>query len=727
MPPPSFLSCALWAQGARVFFFFHPLAQTRSIMLMTRIFRFAQRSVPKMSSTERIALRSGTAGIERAAFAGDMSLDTFKKYAPHPLTATDKRMLAKAPSLLSEVDEATILRQRVTPPDHPFWSHAKREGFFGLIVPDKYGGNHMSNTGLSKLLQALSSCSASVPVHIMVPASLGPAELLVHYGTAEQRERFLPRLARGAIPCFGLTSADAGSDAAGSMVDVGRVVDTADGRGPKILLNCAKRYITLAPMADIVGIAFKLEDADGVMERACGRPVHGEITLALVERGRVGLTLGPYSDPLGVGFVNGTVEARDIELSPAEDVIGGLDGVGHGWKFLMEALAAGRGIALPAGAAGSSKMLVCGVAGYAAIRKQFKLPLSAFEGVQEKLVDMALRTYEIDSMVAIMNSALDDGERPPVLSAILKQRTTELGRDVVMHAMDIVAGAAICMGPRNFVAPAYLSSPIGITVEGSNTMTRSLLIFGQGIVRSHPHLLDILTAIENDRQDEFARLLSRMVIDNAKLFATPLLMAEPLEEFVHFFSLSSNASLLLGGELKRREFLSGRYADILSCLVSGFAMEWHARHVPENMRPTEAFLVACRMKVLHELQEACNELIDNHPHSFVHRMLYMRKVGSRSRHRPCSDGTKADVVEELTTYDSSLRRLFKRDILTLHPTIRLIEEALEHPDRADVLRSEIIRTDVYSLDADGASIFDDDGAAATVGAAQTRGCVTKQD
>lgn len=298
---------------------------------------------------------------------------------------------------------------------------------------------------------------------------------------------------------------------------------------------------------------------------------------------RPGLTLGAYSDPLGVGFVNGTVDARDIELSPAQDVIGGLHGVGHGWKFLMEALAAGRGIALPAGAAGSSKMLVCGVAGYAAIRKQFKLPLSAFEGVQEKLVDMALRTYEIDSMVAIMNAALDDGERPPVLSAILKQRTTELGRDVVMHAMDIVAGAAICMGPRNFVAPAYLSSPIGITVEGSNTMTRSLLIFGQGIVRSHPHLLDILTAIENDRRDDFARLLGQMLIDNAKLFATPRMAETPLEEFVHFFSLSSNASLVLGGELKRREFLSGRYADILSCLVSGLHSSRRKFDEPQNM------------------------------------------------------------------------------------------------------------------------------------------------
>ncbi|MEC7001308.1 MAG: acyl-CoA dehydrogenase family protein, partial [Actinomycetota bacterium] len=367
-----------------------------------------------------------------------------------------------------------------TPPDHPVWAAAKREKFFGLIVPDADGGTQLTPSGLSHVLQSLASVSASVPVHVMVPASLGPAELLVHYGTPAQRRHFLPRLAKGAIPCFGLTSLDAGSDAAGSMTDTGTAFRRADGT-IGIRLECRKRYITLAPVADIVGMAFRLQDPEGLLESVCDRRVDGQITLALLERDTPNLEIGTYTDPLGVGFANGFVDALGVEIE-VDDVIGGAAGLGEGWKFLMEALAAGRGIALPAGAAGSSKMLCNAVAGYAVVRRQFKTSISDFEGVQEKLADMAMKTYEIDSLVALMNCMLDDGERPPIMSAILKQRTTELGRDVVMHAMDIVAGSAICMGPQNFVAPAYLSSPIGITVEGSNTMTRSLLIFGQGLV-----------------------------------------------------------------------------------------------------------------------------------------------------------------------------------------------------------------------------------------------------
>ena len=436
-------------------------------------------------------------------------------------------------NLLALVEEDEILRQRVTPPEHPFWDAARREGFFGLIVPDRYGGRKMSNTGLSKLLQRLSSRSASVPVHIMVPASLGPAELIAHYGTPAQKQKHLPRLARGEIPCFGLTSAAAGSDAAGSMVDTG-TVKFSDGK-LRIALDCAKRYITLAPVADIVGLAFRLVDPDDLLGRGCD----GQITLALVERDAPGLAIGEYTDPLGLGFANGTITATNV-LIDVDDVIGGVEGLGQGWKFLMEALAAGRGIALPAGAAGTSKMLTNAVSGYASLRSQFKVPIDQFEGVQEKLAAMALDTLEIDALVHLMNAALDDGERPPILSGILKQRSTELGRRVVMNAMDVVAGSAICMGPQNFVAPAYLSSPIGITVEGSNTMTRSLLVFGQGVVRSHPHVLALIDAVTEDERGEFAARVMRMARENAVLLLRP--PSTPLEAFTHFFALSTNLS-----------------------------------------------------------------------------------------------------------------------------------------------------------------------------------------
>lgn len=666
---------------------------------MQRLFHYAKRVMPRISPTERIALESGTSGLERFAFAGSLSARHLEAYTPRAPTANDELMRSKARALLGTVNEHDTLSRRMTPADHPFWGHAKREGFFGLIVPERYGGTPLSSGGLSRLLQTLASASASAPVHVMVPASLGPAELLVHYGTDAQRDYFLPRLAAGAIPCFGLTSLHAGSDAAGSMVDIGTTVRRADG-SIGIRIACEKRYITLSPVADVVGIAFKLSDPDGALAAACGRAVDGEITLALVERGTPGLQLGAYTDPLGVGFANGTVVADDVEIG-VDAVIGGLDGVGEGWKFLMEALAAGRGVALPAGAAGSSKMLSNAVAAYTCVRRQFKLPLHAFEGVQEKLGDMGAKTFEIDSLVALMNCALDEGERPPILSAILKHRTTELGRDVVMHAMDIVAGSAICMGQQNFVAPAYLSSPIGITVEGSNTMTRSLLIFGQGIVRSHPHLLPLVRAIEADDRGEFARLTRRMVYENLRLLCRPAFLDEDLGmRYARFFSLSANASLLLGKELKRNEFLSGRYADVLTALVAIRAIEWHASR--ESMRKAAVVRVALDANLL-RMHEACADIIANHPHAALHRALFWKTVGSVSPSRP-RDADISSACKEMIDPRGALRPLFARDIAAdVHPNVARLEKWLHTADEAERARlhDEILRVDLFREGADG--------------------------
>lgn len=664
---------------------------------MNRLFTFARRVMPKISSTEKIALKSGTSSIEKLAFYGSLDHGSIPlRYKSFELTNNDKTMLEKAPQLISTVDEYEIIKARQTPIEHPFWNKAKREGFFGLIVPDEYGGTKLSSTGLSKLLQSLSSCSASVPVHVMVPASLGPAELLTHYGTQEQKEYFLPKLAKGAIPCFALTSADAGSDAAGSMVDTGTVYKRKDG-SIGILVNCEKRYITLSPVADIVGIAFKLVDEHNLLEQKYGKSVNGEITLALVEKGRENLHIGAYTDPLGVGFANGTVVAKNMDID-VKDVIGAENGLGEGWKYLMEALAAGRGIALPAGACGSSKMLTNAVSGYAEVRKQFKVPLSKFEGIKEKLADMALKTFEIDSLVALMNSALDNGERPPILSAILKQRSTELGRDVVMHSMDIMAGSAICMGPQNFVAPAYLSNPIGITVEGSNTMTRSLLIFGQGVVRSHPYMLELIDAIETNDKQKFNKNVWNMISDNFKTMFS-LFPKTDQERFVQFFSLSTNASLLLGGKLKFMEYLSGRYADTLSYIIAGFAMEWHCKN---NNIPWKIDY-ALQYNNLHRLQQVTNELVDNHPHKYLHRFLYMMTIGNRHKHGIMKDEYRNDIVQDLVDPDGSLRHVFNQDVLKLHPNVVRIEKALNAikygtNEELDALRKEIIKVDVFGED-----------------------------
>lgn len=659
---------------------------------MKRLFKFAQKTMPSISKTERIALYSGSVGVERNVFSGKISIKSFDSYKINPLTKNDTKMLDAVPKLIQTVDDYDILCKRFTPIDHPFWNHAKTQKFFGLIVPEEYGGVKMSNTGLSKLLQRLASASASAQVHVMVPASLGPAELLSHYGTDDQKQHFLPKLAKGAIPCFALTSAEAGSDAAGSMVDTGTVIRKDDDI--KIILNCDKRYITLAPVADLVGIAFKIEDPDNICLEKYGKQVHGEITLALIEKERANLELGASTDPLGIGFANGTVVAKNVELS-IKDIIGEERGLGEGWKFLMEALAAGRGIALPAGASGSSKMLTNAVSGYAAIRKQFKTPISSFEGIREKLSDMALKTLEIHSLVTLMNSILDHGERPPIMSAILKQRTTELGRDVVMHSMDIVAGSAICMGPQNFVAASYLSSPIGITVEGSNTMTRSLLIFGQGLVRSHPHLLNIIDSIESNDQHAFSKHLLSLFYDSFCLLLKPNFYSTDVQKFVRFFAISSNASLLLGGSLKKREYLSGRYADLLSFIIAQYAIEWHSLQSKDKI-PTH-LIESFTIMNLNRLENTSNELIENHPHSAIHRILYRRFVGSWRQFDSLPDFSKDIIVKDMTTHDSQTRRFFSEDVLTTHPNVVRIEKALstKNTNEFEILAKQIIKVDTF--------------------------------
>lgn len=658
---------------------------------MQRLFSFAKKTMPKISKTENIALQSGTTSVEKYIFSGISSHEHFTKYKPHILSPTDTEMIKKAPKILSTVREYDILKNRTTPIEHPFWDAAKTNGFFSLIVPDEYGGKKMSATGLSTLLQSLASVSASVPVHVMVPNSLGPSELLAHYGTSAQKDYFLPKLAKGSIPCFGLTSLYAGSDAAGSMTDTGTVF--MEDNQIKFRLDCEKRYITLAPVADIIGIAFKIIDKNNLLEDICGRPVDGEITLALVERGHDGLHIGNYLDPLGVGFANGTVVAKDMIID-IDDVIGGVSGVGEGWKFLMEALAAGRGIALPAGAAGSSKMLTNSVSAYCTVRQQFKLPIYKFEGIQEKLADMALKTYEIDSLVSFMNSVLDNNEKPPILSAILKQRTTELGRDIVNHAMDICAGAAICMGDQNFVAPVYLSTPIGITVEGSNTMTRSLLIFGQGIVRSHPHMLSLINSIQDDNEKQFSNIVKSMIKDNIVLTISPTLFMEPLDRFARFFAMSSNMSLILGGELKRREYLSGRYADMLSYILAGYTMQWKADNTDLG---NSIILKAATKRNLSRLYACAQDLIDNHPHSYLHHFMYRRVVGW-NQFKDVDDIQKTQLALELCTHNSSLRSLFEKGtFMNRHPNIKRMEDFMSGKDTSKETIEKILSVDDYVI------------------------------
>ena len=324
-------------------------------MLMRQIFKFAKNLLPPISRTEKIALESGTTGLDRLIFSGQLKQSDLEKYSKYKLTGNDVKMLNKVHGLLNTIDELKIIRKGFMEADDPFWKKAKEDKFLAMNFEEKYGGVPVSATGMSRILQKISSASAVGSVHVMVPNSLGPGELLLHYGTERQKEEYLPRLAAGAIPCFGLTSPEAGSDAAGSMTDKGLVYKDESGE-IKIRISCNKRYITLAPVADIIGLAFKLEDPDNLLydlrkglvdgDKTLLSNVDGEITLALVERDTVGMKIGPRHDPLGVGFANGTISGSfDISI---DQVIGEEGGLGQGWKMLMECLSAGRGVSLPA-------------------------------------------------------------------------------------------------------------------------------------------------------------------------------------------------------------------------------------------------------------------------------------------------------------------------------------------------------------------------------------------
>lgn len=654
---------------------------------MRRVFEFAKRTLPRISQTERTALESGVAGVEKHAFTGRLSsASLIRKLSPAQIPASD----------ISYVDAAdTVARstcgyrasERTTTRDDPSWSVLREAGYLGLIVPKEHGGAGISGAGLSSIIQRLASASAKSAIHTMVPASLGPAELVHNYGTPEQKKDLLPKLANGAIPCFGLTSTDAGSDAAGSMTDEGVLV-SKNGE-PRIILNCNKRYITLAPVADLVGIAFKLRDPNSILNNLGINAKEGSIALAIVERGRTGLTIGPYSDPLGVGFANGTVTCTNLELK-LDDIIGGEKGLDSGWKYLMECLAAGRGVALPASAAGSAKQLTNAVSGYACVREQFKRPIADFEGVQEKLARMARNTYEIVSLVEMTNAILASGSKPPVLSAIVKYKTTELARDVVNDAMDVVGGAGICMGEKNFVAEHYMSAPIGITVEGSNTMTRSLLIFGQGAVRSHPYALKLLHAVEKDDFSSFRAGVYGAIGMYSRLFFS--LSGPGNGPYVKFFALSSTLSLALGGELKKREFLSGRYADLLSDLMSYTAIEWHNAKLGDHGIVVRSSLDELQVK----MNGTIRQLVDNHPHSFIHGVLASWCGVTAVPNRSWDVHTSA-VVDDLRRPGSQLRTLFDKDVLKIHPTVVLIDKAIRKekgPER-DALSRRIIETDVF--------------------------------
>ena len=436
------------------------------------IFNSIKNRIPKISPTELIALESGNVSIDRDILNGKIEYPDKKK-------TINKFPKDELERLLDNFKDKPLF-----PDNKNFIKDLAKKKYFSFLIDEKYGGIRLSVNELSNILTKITTVDPALGVVTMVPNSLGPGELLTLYGTDQQRNNYLPKLANGElIPCFGLTGPNNGSDATGN-IDEGYVFKEDGKIKVKITLN--KRYITLAPVSNLMGIAFNLKDPDNLLNKS-------GITLALVERGHDGLIQETYHNPLDVGFPNGTIKGTIVlEL---DQIIGGKNNIGNGWKMLMECLSAGRGISLPATANASSKVASYGMFNYIKIRDQFNMPLKNMEAIKEKFNNMVYNTWMIQSSVDMTNDILDAGNSPAVISAIMKQQTTERGRSVISDAMDIHGGAAICVGHNNFLEKYYKSVPIGITVEGSNTLTRSLIIFAQGLNKSHPHIYPLLKSI----------------------------------------------------------------------------------------------------------------------------------------------------------------------------------------------------------------------------------------
>ncbi|MBK1720362.1 acyl-CoA dehydrogenase [Thiocystis violacea] len=549
-----------------------------------------RRAMPAMSTTEREALEAGGVWWDAELFSGRPSWPRLRDL-PAARLNTDEQAFLDGPveTLCRMLDDWRITHEDFDLPPE-VWRFIRDQGFFGLIIPRAHGGLGFSHLAHSEVVMKLASRSITAAVTVMVPNSLGPAELLLRYGTEAQRRRYLPRLATGReIPCFALTGPRAGSDAA-AIPDTG-IVCRARFEGREILglrLSFDKRYITLAPVATLIGLAFRVEDPEQLLgeDRAPG------ITLALIPAGTPGVVQGRRHLPLGIPFQNGPLSGRDVFV-PLDWVIGGRDGIGKGWRMLMDCLSEGRGISLPALATGAGKLAASHIGAYARIRQQFGRPIGTFEGIEAPLARIAGKTYQMDAARRVFLGALDAGEHPAVLSAVLKYQLTEGYREVINEAMDVQGGAGICLGPSNLIGRVYQAIPIAITVEGANILTRNLIIFGQGALRCHPYLLDEFQAAgDPDRRRALiafdaaiaahaialVRNLWRVIrlgLSGGRGAALPTSgevgrYYQRLDWLSAVFALNADLALMtLGGSLKRRERLSARLGDILGLLFLG--------------------------------------------------------------------------------------------------------------------------------------------------------------
>lgn len=650
----------------------------RRLLISSFVLKIFRNILPQVSQTEQEALDAGTVWWDGALFGGHP--DWYKLLAlPRPeLSEREQSFLDnEVEQLCAMLDDWDITHTRQDLPPE-VWQFIKDKGFFGMIVPQEYGGLGFSAQAHSAVVAKVASRSGTGAVTVMVPNSLGPAELLLHYGTQEQKDKYLRRLAHGQeVPCFALTGPFAGSDA-GAIPDYG-IVCRGEFNGQQDVLGVRvtweKRYITLAPAATLLGLAFKLYDP----EHLVGEETERGITLALIPTDTPGVNVGRRHFPLNSAFLNGPTTGRDVFI-PLDYIIGGPDYIGQGWRMLMECLAAGRSISLPASATGGIKLAARTSGAYCRVRKQFKLPVGKFEGVEEALARIGGNAYIVDAARKLTALAVDLGQKPSVISAIVKYHCTERGRVVINDAMDVHGGKGICMGPDNYLARAYEQTPIGITVEGANILTRSMIIFGQGAVRSHPYVLKEIEAAHNPDKWQAVRDFDAALFGHISFTLSNAMRApiygltdgrgihvprgeetfryyQQLTRYSTAFALMADAAMVvLGGSLKRKEKISARLGDVLSqlYLASAALKQFEDEGRPRDDLPLLHWAI---QDALYQIEQAFDGVLQNFPSRAAAMLLRALIFPLGRKRRPPSDEVGHQVARLLMEPGAARDRL----------------------------------------------------------------------
>ncbi|MEZ8584696.1 acyl-CoA dehydrogenase FadE [Vibrio cyclitrophicus] len=689
----------------------------RQTLVSQKALSLFKKVLPAMSQTEKEALEAGTVWWEAELFKGKPEWKKLQNIADPKLSEAEQAFLdGPVNDVCAMVNDYQVTHELADLPSE-VWQYLKDHKFFAMIIKKKYGGLEFSAYAQSLVLQKLTGVSSVLSSTVGVPNSLGPGELLQHYGTEEQRNHYLPRLAEGKeIPCFALTSPEAGSDA-GSIPDYG-IVCKGDWQGEEVLgmrLTWNKRYITLAPVATVLGLAFKLRDPDGLL----GDKQDLGITCALIPTDLKGVEIGNRHFPLNVPFQNGPTKGDDLFV-PIDFIIGGQKMAGQGWRMLVECLSVGRGITLPSNSTGGIKSAALATGAYARIRRQFKQPIGRMEGVEEPLARLAGNAYVMDAASNLTVAGIDLGEKPSVISAIVKYHCTHRGQRSIIDAMDIVGGKGICLGPSNFLARGYQGSPIAITVEGANILTRSMIIYGQGAIRCHPYVLNEMEAAyseSSDALDKFDSALAGHVsftmsnlvrslwfgLTDGRGSDAPTPLNKTDKQTQRYYQqlnrYSANLALLsdismavLGGSLKRRERLSARLGDILSQLYLGSATL--KRFESEGSHAEDLPLVHWGMQdSLRQTEVAIDEFLANFPSPVIGRLLRVVLMPFGRIRRAPNDKLDSQVAHIIQTPSETRSRIGRGQYLeaTEHNPVGKIEKALEVILQAEPLFDKVCK------------------------------------